>query len=128
MIKANELRKGNLVYTDKNDSVKTIVEIRHTCVSLKYIRSDTGTPHQSMVDYDRLIPIPLTKEGFVKFGFERFGINFRFNNFEYNPVTKNMIVHAGGSYYNGFVLRVDYVHQLQNLYFTLTGEELTVKL
>ena len=68
-MKANELRKWNLVYTDKNDSVKTIVEIRHTCVSIKYIRSDTGNTHQSMVDYDRLIPIPLTEEWLLKFGF-----------------------------------------------------------
>jgi hypothetical protein len=81
-----------------------------------------------MVDYDRLIPAPLTEEIFLKFGFKRFGINFRFNNFEYNPVTKNIIVHAGGSYYNGFILRVDYVHKLQNLYFELTGEELVFSL
>ena len=61
---------------------------------------------------DVLQPIPLTAE-WVK----RFGLN-----------QSNLV---GGIYTDGdLYITVDmpkYVHQLQNLYFALTGEELTIK-
>lgn len=60
-------------------------------------------------------PIPLTKEWLVKFGFKdgkrgwfKTGArNSKFNLYMYG--------------------RCDYVHQLQNLYFAITREELTIK-
>ena len=63
-------------------------------------------------------PIPLTEEWLVKFGFERLGdISFPFiksNDFE-NSETFSLY-------------GIKHVHQLQNLYFALTGEELKTKL
>jgi len=73
-------------------------------------------------------PIPLTEEWLIKFGFEdnqkvkgvkyidgviaidciRYGKGWCLANDEYHP-------------------NIKYVHQLQNLYFALTGEELTIK-
>jgi hypothetical protein len=38
-----------------------------------------------------------------------------------------MIMHKGNSISHWLNINIDYVHQLQNLYFALTGEELTFK-
>lgn len=86
-----------------------------------------------LVNVDREIgykPIPLTEEWLLKFGFKKVGINFELNS----------IVIWYSSYEKCFVwrfmnvgedadrkVRLDYLHQLQNLYFALTGEELTIK-
>jgi hypothetical protein len=132
-MKANELRIGNLVLTDRNNSIKTIVEVRSFIVSVEYIRTDTNCKHQSMVDYERLIPIPITEAWLLKFGFEKDNsennktylsptvngnrIKIYFNRFGVAKFTMNMF----------HQIEIEYVHQLQNLYFALTGEELTIK-
>ena len=77
---------------------------------------------------DDAIPIPLTEEWLLKFGFVS------------NPYQDIYYIKNGD---NSFVIDINktrgklelfwkhidlkYVHQLQNLYFALTGEELTIK-
>lgn len=88
-------------------------------------------------------PIPLTEEWLLKFGFEYFSKqigetkliyeDYRLNNFvviikpnfsevEYAPMPTFDIEDRIHIHPN-----IQHVHQLQNLYFALTGEELTVK-
>lgn len=68
-------------------------------------------------------PIPLTEEWLLKFGFkhnEGMADSWLFfNGFPMNN-------HMGGWHFNDLSISVliKYVHQLQNLYFALTGEEL----
>ena len=88
-------------------------------------------------------PIPLTTEWLLKFGFEKdedFG-NWHLNDYEIFSIRNDRfrIFSAGvkeGSvhWYNGSsddyyssTKKIQYVHQLQNLYYALTGEELTIK-
>jgi len=81
-------------------------------------------------------PIPLTEEWLLKFGFTRqtapnnlpcsdFG-RFRI----YWPSnSKNASLHFRPNETEWFpfiINKIEYVHQLQNLYFALTGEELTL--
>ena len=127
-MKNNELRIGNLVHSDFSEkNIKTVVEIKHKMASVKYIRADTNEPHQSMVDYERLIPIPLTEQWLLKAGAEKVA--------DYSFYLENMhigVYHSksGGGFV--FILSIKdfqiaelkYVHQLQNLYFALTGVEL----
>jgi hypothetical protein len=123
-MKANELRIGNLVLTDRNNSIKTIVEVRLFMSSVEYISTDTNYKHQSMVDYERLIPIPITEDWLLKFGFEhdsdlvnslcKSGIWFNVKNMEATFLSQKL-------------RKINYVHELQNIYFSLTGEELTIK-
>jgi len=73
-------------------------------------------------------PIPLTEEWLVKFGFE---CNFN------NPNKWLQIAENGEELeiYSDWLgeqclydrVSIKYVHQLQNLYFALTGNELTIK-
>jgi len=79
-------------------------------------------------------PIPLIEEWLLKFGFaERHGDkNFSAWWIGMNPVTHDWLFNIKQFkdenkffFQNGFHT-IKYVHQLQNLYFALTGEELTI--
>ena len=123
-MKAEELRLGNLVSNMNprhNDSILTIESI--------------GDNHEVNVFYRKYLlsefkPIPLTEEWLLKFGFE-FHINANCQNFYYEK-DAFICIRADEDfewfrYYNGdFYHELKYVHQLQNLYFALTSEELTL--
>jgi hypothetical protein len=84
-----------------------------------------------VADYYHLIePIPLTEEWLVKFGFfekykstsNRWNIKW----FEIHDIEDDNGYLEGRFMYD-FRLHIQHVHNLQNLYFALTGEELTLK-
>lgn len=73
-------------------------------------------------------PIPLTEEWLIKFGFSKESPDNEddFNYWELKDV--EFTDYEDGDFeinQTGFVFK--YVHQLQNLYFALTGEELELK-
>ena len=69
-------------------------------------------------------PIPLTEEWLLKLGFEKIRTFDVFPTFFRNKINVNDgIVYVCGC---GFLNHIKYVHQLQNLYHALTGEELTL--
>lgn len=109
-MKANEFRIGNLIYLELGVPSLDI----HTIV-----------PYDLMVierTGDKAIPIPLTEEWLKKFGFymiyydKEKEINYKLNDFTLEQTD-------GGFIYQKVIIK--YIHQLQNLYFALTGEELT---
>lgn len=72
--------------------------------------------------------IPLTEEWLVKFGFEKreddfykypLCIDFIYSNL-------SVLIYDGRNYFVDSHDKIKYVHQLQNLYFALTGEELSI--
>ena len=117
LIAANELRIGNL-YNDngvfKKASPSTIEEVwnapRSWCKA-----------------------IPLTEDWLLKFGFEKFLNQYKKITDVSKDTFKNIpfiILFLDNQFqYDDLRLRtnIKYVHQLQNLYFALTGEELTIK-
>lgn len=76
-------------------------------------------------------PIPLTEEWLLKLGFEKTLNQYRI---ETNVNTRNgnnvpfIILDIDGFEYDDLRLqtKIKYVNHLQNLYFALTGEELTI--
>jgi hypothetical protein len=128
----NELRIGNLV--DLGNRIAKIIEIGH----LSCVASDLEETQDTIEDYNRTKPIPLTEEWLYKFGFE--DIDKR--DHDYNTYTDSNHDYylqidnrrKDGKYSildNSFddlrdfsMVDVIYVHQLQNMYFALTGEEL----
>ena len=75
-------------------------------------------------------PIPLTEEWLLKFGFVERAIGH--NDFGMNVVYEiqniEVIHYNDGTFYVSIFdndIHLEYVNQLQNLYFALTGEELT---
>lgn len=129
MIKLNELRIGNLVYEAGEPS--RIYQLGSGGISFFTINDinvnkETGRTLQG--HEKRFEPIALTPEWLGRMGFntrpeERFYI---FHNervlFEYWLLDGSIVIQGG---FVGYKIR--YVHQLQNLYFALTGEELTIK-
>ncbi len=145
---ANELRIGNL-FNPLNTSgqihlpEKTVIKIGmigffdvSVCeYSLPFASADLFE-----LPIRRLSPIPLTEEWLLKFGFECIGKETDYEMFCIGYIENDS--HEGiGSYSCSFELNknddgsfhlelssidVKYVHQLQNLYFALTEEELAI--
>lgn len=128
MIKANELRIGNYIKLMLNDEDFVIVQV--TLNDLEAVDNKKGL-------YE---PIPLTEEWLLNFGFEKNDhlIILTLNKCTYLELDNN------GDFYNVFIKQFDTtdksindtiglgielinVHELQNLYFVLKGEELEVK-
>jgi hypothetical protein len=67
-------------------------------------------------------PIPLTEEWLLKFGFDDLGT------YGYGRGNFHICLHENEFYFpiNNRKVFIKHVHQLQNLYFALTGEELTI--
>lgn len=143
-MKASELRIGN--FLDRNG----LMEVRVIAESeIKVHDHFNNLFHLKWFEVDFFKPIPITEEWLLKFGFEKtlinngvirqyfhdctppkyrnnYGLFFRFGEmrdeiykmywYASDPVNSNM---------HSFPCK--YVHQLQNLYFALTGQELTFK-
>lgn len=88
------------------------------------------TLKKNRLEIDDIIksPIPLTEEILFKCGFyqENGVMSYVTQDYSDTKITYETLA----KYYRlyPYTYRIDYLHQLQNLYFALTGEELEVKL
>ena len=76
-------------------------------------------------DASMLRPIPLTEEWLLKFGFNKFQ-----NRKIWIRKRVRVYLHSKDGFCYGLSssrTKIKYVHQLQNLYFALTGNELEIK-
>lgn len=77
---------------------------------------------------DKLDRIHISNEWLDRLGFEKtIGISDVSYAKDIIRVFNTEDVHIKIGYDNEYLLPTEYVHQLQNLYFALTGEELTIK-
>lgn len=124
-MKANELRIGNSVHFS-GEVIR--VELIDTC--------EVWFGERQEADLDECSGIPLTEEWLLKFGFEKndnksFSDAFLFimvggSKLHINPDNGVVWIVRDGNIFNNPQL-IRFVHQLQNLYFALTGEELEIK-
>lgn len=133
-MKANELRIGN--YIDCEYGTGQIVKIDSENIFTKengeVVKESVRICINKMQDSRglwnfKIKPIPLTEEILLKCGFEC----FEFDNGQPNQYRfKNrLIVIRNGNFVDyGSDVIINSLHQLQNLYFALTGEELTINL
>lgn len=107
-MKANELRIGNWLYSNLTK--------QNFQVNADDIEGINGDP--SVCD-----PIPITEEWLVKLNSDN-DLFYKFGVFElrYSNYSKSYEVWMNGKY----ILSIYYIHQLQNLYFVLTGKELII--
>jgi len=123
-MKAQELRIGNLL----QDVDGNIVEVITVYANGNYEVNSKIHQFTIIEKDDNLIePIPLTEEWLLKFGFE---FQKGFINDDYWHL-KNLHLSKRFQPFNqqGALIRYElqYLHQLQNLFFALTGEELELK-
>lgn len=135
-VTASELRIGNLLTDEFYDSFKTIIEVESIDkkgINLE-IMDDGNYPECASrwiapyYYFDYLRPIPITSEWLEKLGgvLKRHSINDYYL-FDNNIcIKKNLFVEGWSVKMFGekHITSVIYIHQLQNLYFSLTSKEL----
>lgn len=132
-MKANELRIGNVIY-DQMFGVCVVVDITKDGINII-----NGT---CAISIDELKGIELTEKILKDLGFSKMTDTIPFNyrthksksffyirygTFTTDRGKSDLIGYNGLFVANKFALVIRYVHELQNLYFALTGEELTLK-
>ena len=121
-MEAKELRIGNWV--SRLGYYKQIKSIEKGCGKIDYV--SVGEVFTS----NQIDPIPLTEEWLKKFGFVKVANHYEKNCFNiYKYKDEIEIEFRNDEDDESFVIgmRYNYVHQLQNLYFAVTGEELIIK-
>ena len=113
MLQIQDLRLGVLLYDSLRD--KTIE------VEIKHFQQLAVSEHSFKLRY---LPIPLSEEWLLKFGFKRFPWGLSIDKLLFkdnlNHPCEELTLEVG----NGFKATVKTVHELQNLYKSLTGKEL----
>ena len=120
-MKATDLRQNNLIlYNDK------IVTVAGTIGDTIYYKGDAEVYFDSNIGetYQPFKPIPLTEEWLLKFGLLKTKNSVLMGGYELIYDDKNNMYNV--FVYHGIFCTIKYVHQLQNLYFALTGEELKI--
>ena len=105
---AQELRIGNLI------------EFKNDATSGSYVKFEV----QDFNVLDRIKPIKLTEELLLRFGFKELLPKDGIAESYIKNKLRIDISNSGNTYYKR--LSVPSVHRLQNLYFALTNEELTI--
>jgi hypothetical protein len=134
-MKANELRIGNYVTwrdEESKDSILTVTGIvLNDCIWVEWEWED-GEKDYTECDFDGLKPIPITEEFLIKFGFEKcdkynMAYTWRHKDVFFELRVEEDFESIRFENLPSIFSEIKYIHQLQNLYFALTGEELTIK-
>ncbi len=120
-MKSNELRIGNWVDNDIH-GVGLVESL--SGLNILYSRNYDSLPTS------KITPIPLTEDWLIRFGFKAdFNGEYEILPFLYiwkpSSSTKSFSVSPNSNFPS--TLKIQYVHQLQNLFFALTSEELELK-
>lgn len=141
-MRPEELRIGNLFGLSESNKTEVAQYLEETLKQEYFpICAIEGTEVRLFIEeelefsYSDLIPIPLTEEWILKFGFINndgdYEIEIGRQGFRLVLAqdTDWLLLYRDdiGCNYNALIF-IDYIHQLQNLYYALTGEELKLKL
>lgn len=130
-MKAQDLRIGNLVKV--NDKIFKVSIVKDEFINCYLTTPTQEYKHTPSISINNVKPIPLTEEWLLKMGFNKdVKGNYRTNHYmfierwyishkeKYDKNFFSLIIHED------FITHINTVNQLQNLYFSLTGEELTI--
>jgi len=124
-MRINELRIGNYVLFGSTNC--KVIEIQEDC-----FYAENSSQEILKNTWAKLKPIPLTEDWLLNFGFVK--SDNQYNRFEKGAIgvvllENNHCVDIYDSYneFHTSLVLINYIHQLQNLYFSLTNEELTLK-
>ena len=113
-MKASELRIGNLLLC--RGGVSEVLEV---------YESHIKTEKEDKIPMRIVQGIPLTDEWLLRFGFEKNTTSWVYLQSSKNVKAIRVRIQGKYLFYNDRIISA--VHQLQNIYFALTGEELTLK-
>lgn len=150
-LKANELRIGNLVGLNEsewngfnqffefmeNSEVKSFLDDNNKFAIVKTIAEEVELIAYDVdldfYSYKEIQPIKLTEDWLIRFGFIRHNLKDVFYSKSYG--TNGVAIVKFEPVYDRFCYQLgtghnkvlDYVHQLMNLHYAITGSELTFK-
>ena len=133
MIKANDFRVGNFVNEYYYNSIVGKYESSLIKVNAVY-KTHIVCQDDCAYGFSDISPIPLTEDILLKCGFESHYSTFYLANSDfdisYNDELENGISICVGDYCprGRCFEHIKFLHQLQNLYFALTGTELEINL
>jgi hypothetical protein len=124
-MKANELRIGNYYSCASNEGIiyPKVKAIQYN--EFGFLSDIDGT------NFEICKPIQITEQWLLWFGFEK--SKEQIHEYDYfkgrYSIFRNSLNEFNFNFLNpgDWYMEIKYIHQLQNLYFALTGEELTVK-
>ena len=124
--KEKQYRIGNLIKYDGR-----VFEI--DSIAKEFPTLNTEEFGIGVVDWNNIKPIPLTKQLLLKCGFKHVHTGwFEINSFGSEFMHFNVCASGAVSVDNGgdseiVIADLKFIHQLQNLYFAITGKELELK-
>lgn len=115
-------QKGNYILTEYGE-----LPIKHVVFDQYQVTGLDGR----ILWAKKVEPIELTEEWLIKLGFElnyKSNFSITYGHIENNKFSYKFNIPENKSWleYHGGAINCKYVHQLQNLYFCLTGTELTI--
>lgn len=127
---ARELRIGNYVRRNGLDEIRRVVELTNSTVN--HVHYGIPDSEFGLYDDEDFEGIPLTAEWMTRFGFDYHYDAYRRNINKGFPLRMWLTVRVFADSVEVYILHkhglsIAYVHQLQNLYFALTGEELELE-
>lgn len=126
-MEAKELRIGNII-SDYGGRIVIVRSIENPLQISDYFIGVNENNSQYL--HDDINPIPLTEEWLLKLGFDhKSGNEYVKDRFVFRKNQKDLVINGFEYDYNGILISANNmrVHQLQNLYFALTGNELEIK-
>lgn len=128
MIEVRELRIGNLAILAhaSNAPIVTIVEIMQDQIGV--CQNDKRVFY---VPKELLLPIELNEDWLLKMDFIKISDDINDPWFDFDSILPFTIISRDGWLANAdwpSDMELKYIHQLQNLYFALTGKELEIKI
>jgi hypothetical protein len=121
MIQVQELRVGNLAQINNESRVKKRFIFDKVFIITSHDISQIGRGGNYPLE-----PIPLTEEWLLKFGFNKFAEQFRDLDSIYRLGYIDITYHTRYNKFHFHNIVIDSVHHLQNLYYALTKQELTI--
>tara|TARA_R110000737_G_scaffold107903_1_gene140536 strand:- start:39 stop:440 length:402 start_codon:yes stop_codon:yes gene_type:complete len=133
-MEAKELRIGNYVNNEQRTEVIDAIDpYRVQC----HLLSDKTRETLYEVPLQFIKPILLTEDWLLKFGFEKNEDDYNFKGFcledrnadPFLPEQRKLQLKDSFGVWrnNHFLTNIKHLHQLQNLYFALTNDELIIK-
>lgn len=113
MIQAKELRINNWVNSNLTNNYS-----QASAADIYNINQD-----QSVVD-----PIPLTEEILLNCGFKKFYDIFLYDRFRFDYKKSYKYWYVTDRETNAYLTKIEFLHELQNFYFALTGTELKINI
>ncbi|WP_426473425.1 hypothetical protein [Chryseobacterium balustinum] len=140
---SKELRIGNWVEFNGKHGIVITIGKKSVIIELgTKIKEHSAYTESENPNLDEIKPIPLDEEWLLKFGFKNITLKYQENSELIGLYLENLDSYLtfdnnewrleqdddwrdGGNHHD--LPNFEFVHQLQNLYFALTGKELTLK-